>query len=471
MAKGKQATGKSQMKGCMPVIIFFVVVLLILLAGRLMGTTEGVNSLFWVPFIIGAALVPIYIVFHRTTPPAVVTQAKKDLYEIRERYRKERSQLIQIYNSEAQPIKDEYESKGSPVDRTPYQERLDQLRPRFVELEKPILSCCEAEMSEYIDKVRSENQLKEGWFPEGLWAILIALPIVFILVLGIYGYGTLGYGSESDDATDTEGWSVHNLEMVHLQDKDRYVCNPDDVLSQEAVDMMDAKLAQLESEYGIESVVIVVNHIANDDPFRLTQDIFERYGIGRNDQGLVIAVGYQDHSFFMATGRGLEGDLTDVECNRLQTDYFDSYARAGRIDDAMTSLINAVVHHLSDGRMPRVVGYIEIPDDPEDIYYRNIVWWGLFLFAWFGLCLGFWPLYNDRLKSLKSVGLLEGPWHNDKVGRVVTRLSSPSYRSGGGSYRSSSRSSSWRSSSSGRSSSGGHFSGGRSGGGGGGHRW
>ena len=131
MAMGKQATGKSQVKGCMPVIIVLVVVLLILLAGRLMGTTEGVNSLFWVPFIIAAVLIPIYIVCHRTTPTAVVDQAKHDLFEIRERYRKERSTLVQCYNAEAQPIKDEYESKGSPVDRAPFQARLDQLRPRI----------------------------------------------------------------------------------------------------------------------------------------------------------------------------------------------------------------------------------------------------------------------------------------------------------------------------------------------------
>lgn len=467
MAMGEQATGKSQMKGFMPVIIVVVVLLFILLAGRLMGTTEGVNSLFWVPIIFAAVLIPIFFVFRRNTPTAVVNKAERDLFAIRERYRVKRKSLVQSYNDEAQPIKDEYEKKGSPIDKTPFQTRLDKLRPRYIELEKPILSECETEMNTYIEKVRSENQLKKGWFPESLWAILLAVPIVVTLVLGIYGYGTLGYG-KSEDVVDIEGWSVHNLEMVHLQDKSRYVCNPDNVLSQEAVDEMDAKLAQLESEYGIESVVIVVNHIANDDPFRLTQDIFERYGVGRNDQGLVIAVGYQDHSFFMATGHSLEADLTDVECNRLQTDYFDSYARAGLIDDAMTSFINAVVHHLSDGRMPRVVGYIEIPDTPEDIYYRNIVWWGIFLFVWLGLCLGFWPLYNDRLKYLKAVGLLEGPWHNDRVGRHISTLISTTYGSSGSSYRSSSRSSSWSSS---RSSSGGHFSGGRSGGGGGGHRW
>ncbi len=469
MENVEQATGKSQVKGFMPVIIISVVLLLIFLAGRLMGTTEGVNSLFWVPFIIAAVLIPIYFVFRRSTPTAVVNKAGRDLFAIRERYREKRKSLVQAYDKEAQPIKDEYQKAGSPFDDKPFQERLDKLRPRYIELEQPILEECETEMNTYIKEVRSENQLKPGWFPERLWAILLAVPIVLTLVLGIYGYGTLGY-SKSEDAVDTEGWSVHNLEMVHLQDKNRYVCNPDNVLSQEAVGEMDNKLAQLENEYGIECVVVVVNHIANDDPFRLTQDIFERYGVGRDDQGLVIAVGYQDHSFFMATGLGLEANLTDAECNRLQSNYFDSYARAGRIDDAMTSFINAVVHHLSDGRMPRAVGYIETPDAPEDIYYRNIIWWGIFLVVWLGFCLGFWPLYNDRLKELKSVGLLEGPWHNDKVKRhISTIIATTTGGGGGGGYSSSSRSSSWSSSS--RSSSGGHFSGGRSGGGGGGHRW
>lgn len=472
--ESQAAEGKSGLSCTAMVVIAVIAVVVIFATGRLMGTVESVNSLFWVPFLVAAVLTVMYFILRRRTPSAVEREVRCGLDDIHDKYRQQRTELVKAYDAEAQPIKEKYRSKGG--DKAAYQAKLDQLRPKYIALEKPILEGCERDEKNYIEKVCQENAIKPGWMPESVWSYLIAVPAVIIITFAAYGIGALRY-DKATDSNNTTGWSVDNLEMVHLQDENRYVCNPDHVLSDEAVANMDTKLAQLERDYGIESVVVVVNHIAGDDPFQLTQDIFRRYGVGRDDRGLVIAIGYRDHSAFIATGRNLEADLTDAECNRLQTDYFDAFAKAGMIDEAMMSLVSAIVHRLSDGRMPRVTGDVEAPRSAENIFYSNLLWWGLLFAVWVVVCLMLLqPLYDDRLKSLRSHGLLEGPWHNDSVTRSLKQrdelLSDRSYDHNDDydSYSSSS-SSSWSSSSSSWHSSGGSFSGGSSGGGGGGHRW
>ena len=53
--------------------------------------------------------------------------------------------------------------------------------------------------------------------------------------------------------------------MVHLKDARRYVCNPDGVLSQAAVDSTDLLLQALEKEKGVETVVVVVEEEEESD--------------------------------------------------------------------------------------------------------------------------------------------------------------------------------------------------------------
>ena len=110
------------------------------------------------------------------------------------------------------------------------------------------------------------------------------------------------------------------------------------MLSPSTVSRINETMLKLDNELGIETAVIVVNHIAGDDPFRLAQDVGNRYGVGRNDRGLVIVVGYQDHSINISPGRSLEADLTDAECYRLQQQYVVPGMKVEQPDSAMIYL-------------------------------------------------------------------------------------------------------------------------------------
>jgi uncharacterized protein len=112
------------------------------------------------------------------------------------------------------------------------------------------------------------------------------------------------------------------------------------VIRQATVDSLNLIFQDLERNVGIESAVIIVNQIENQDPFRMAQDIGNQYGVGRKEtnRGLVIVVAYEDRKYFIAPGSGLEGDLTDADCSRLARKFLTPFMRESNPDGAMLSL-------------------------------------------------------------------------------------------------------------------------------------
>ena len=62
-------------------------------------------------------------------------------------------------------------------------------------------------------------------------------------------------------------YKVNEIPIVHLQDARRYVSNPDNILSPEAVMAMDTTLFALEQKTGIQALVVVVSGIEGGDCF------------------------------------------------------------------------------------------------------------------------------------------------------------------------------------------------------------
>ncbi len=242
-----------------------------------------------------------------------------------------------------------------------------------------------------------------GWHKRRIvlaWVFVIGL----ILMAGGCAYqmpmqedGPEAQAVDSDEATY---WNAENIPIPHLQDATQYVSNPDQVLTQSTVNRMNGTLQRLDSELGIESVVIVVNYIENDDPFRFAQDVGNKYGVGRQDRGLMIVVGYQDHSINISPGRSLEGDLTDVECHRLEQEYVIPAMRADQPDSAMIYLTEAIYALMQHKGMPEMSEQTSASDALEDEIARIM---GIYLLIAVGWC-GLFVYLNGRYHWLALVG-------------------------------------------------------------------
>lgn len=183
-------------------------------------------------------------------------------------------------------------------------------------------------------------------------------------------------------AGETTYWNADNIPIPYLQDSTQYVSNPDGVLTQGAVDRMNVTLQKIEHELGVQSVVVVVNHIENDDPFRLAQDLGNKYGVGYADRGLVVVVGYLDHSINMSPGRALEADLTDAECHRLEQRYVVPAMRAEMPDSGMIYLVEGVYSTLLQKETPQMSQLTSQSDDLDEEVATAIGLTFLFLLGW-----------------------------------------------------------------------------------------
>ena len=104
------------------------------------------------------------------------------------------------------------------------------------------------------------------------------------------------YDQDNPNTWQKTEWSADDIPMVHLRDSTRYVCDPENIMQEVYRDSADMVLAQLERNYQIESVFIIVSHVKGGDTFRMAQDVGNKYGVGYGDRGLMVVCGYQDHS-------------------------------------------------------------------------------------------------------------------------------------------------------------------------------
>lgn len=269
------------------------------------------------------------------------------------------------------------------------------------------------------------------------WVFVVAMIGIFVCCTTTLIINEEPTASAAISQTKTTYWNAENIEIPHLKDANQYVSNPDSVLSQGAVDEMNHTLQQLDKNLGIESVVIVVNHIENDDPFRMAQDVGNKYGVGRDDRGLVVVVGYLDHSINMSPGRKLEADLTDAECHRLEQQYVVPAMRAEMPDSGMVYLTKAIYATLQQKDLPKMSKLTSESSGADDDIAAILGIFTLLMFATGGLF--FW--LNRKYLWVPLVGtvsLLSNPFYEASRGVYIGggggSFGGGSFGGGGGSF-------------------------------------
>ena len=163
-------------------------------------------------------------------------------------------------------------------------------------------------------------------------------------------------------------YTVKEIPMVHLQDRTRYVSNPDGILSPSAVATMDSILFALEQKTGIQTLVVAVTGIEGGDCFDFAHRLGQETGVGQKerDNGLVILLSTDERCVQFATGYGLEGVLPDAICKRIQSRYMVEHLGKNDWDAGMVAGIRAVNGYL-DGSMENIGG--EEEEDDTAIMY------------------------------------------------------------------------------------------------------
>ena len=190
-------------------------------------------------------------------------------------------------------------------------------------------------------------------------------------------------------------YTIQEIPMVHLQDRTRYVSNPDNILSPSTVSNIDHILYALEQKTGIQVLVVAVSGIEGGDCFDFAYRLGKEKGVGQKERnnGLVILLSTEERCIQFATGYGLEGVLPDAICKRIQNRYMVSHFGKGDWNTGMLEGIRAVNGYL-DGSMENIGG-----EEEEDMLPLYI--FGAFMLGGLGL-FGFAVWYQNRCPKCKK---------------------------------------------------------------------
>ena len=252
-------------------------------------------------------------------------------------------------------------------------------------------------------------------------------------------------------------WSADDVPIPYLRDSTQYVSDPDGYLDTNMRDSVNFYLQKLNVECGVQNLFVIVGRVANQDAFRVAQDLGNKYGIGYKSsrRGLVVVIAVDDHKYFIAPGMGLEGELTDVDCDDIARACIVKYMRLDQPGMAVLSTSRAIYNKVKSGR----TGIKSVDDGPveeED--------WPLLIFCIL-LCFGI-PAYYLIRYVLEECGVIKKKRKSQQRSRNYNRHDDdwfpPFFFGGGGGFSGGS---------SGGGFSGGSFGGGSFGGGGSGGSW
>lgn len=194
-------------------------------------------------------------------------------------------------------------------------------------------------------------------------------------------------------------WSADDIPMVHLEDRTKYVSDPESLLTKAMRDSADQNLRMLHTECGVQSVFVVVGKVKDADCFRMAQDIGNKYGVGtaKERRGLVIVIAVDDRRYFIAPGKGLEGDLPDIVCDDIARVCIVKNMKNNDLDLAVTQTAKAIYNQIKRGK----TGLRQI-DQTADLEEED--WFGvlLIILIFFGA-----PIYMLVRYILEKFGLVK----------------------------------------------------------------
>jgi uncharacterized protein len=128
-----------------------------------------------------------------------------------------------------------------------------------------------------------------------------------------------------------------------------YVSNPDHLISDDATARLDKLMADLDAKGTAQVAVVLLKTIGDKVPKDVAHEIFGAWKPGQKEKnnGLVVLLVDDQHRVEFETGYGLEGDLPDIICFRIQQAKMLPFFKQHDYDEGMWEGMNAVADVLN----------------------------------------------------------------------------------------------------------------------------
>ena len=139
--------------------------------------------------------------------------------------------------------------------------------------------------------------------------------------------------------SEANTYTVETVPNVQLQDAGRFVSNPDDIISNEAEDIINQTVTVVKDSTTAEIAVVLLQSIGDKDIDDFATDLFMYWGIGKKetDNGLLFLLVEDQRQMVFRTGYGLEGILTDALLGQIIRHDISPYLKNGDFDNGVIS--------------------------------------------------------------------------------------------------------------------------------------
>lgn len=142
-------------------------------------------------------------------------------------------------------------------------------------------------------------------------------------------------------------WRVDELVDPFTIDSTQYVLDHYGILQPEEKDSLNHLCARLNHEADMECAIVILSEI-DQEISRFALELYNQWGIGRNNRGILLLITMEDHQYHFATGTAAEGVYPDALLSRigknlLVPDFKGNHYFEG-IDKAMLELHQIATH-------------------------------------------------------------------------------------------------------------------------------
>ena len=130
-----------------------------------------------------------------------------------------------------------------------------------------------------------------------------------------------------------------------------YINDYANLIDEETESKMNQAGSTLEENTGAQVVFITVDSLEGQDIRQVAYKTFNKYGLGDEnlDNGILFIVSMEEKERYMEVGTGLEGTITDIASQHLQTDYLVPQFQDGNyqkgLEDLYYQIIDAITNH------------------------------------------------------------------------------------------------------------------------------
>lgn len=138
---------------------------------------------------------------------------------------------------------------------------------------------------------------------------------------------------------------IKTVSANHLPSYEGYVNDFANVLSDDFENKLENKLFKYDQETTNQVVVVTVDSTQNDTIENYSIHLAEQWKPGQKekDNGILMLFAMKDHKMRIEVGRGLEGELTDIESKHILDDTIRPLFRAEKVEEGVDRGVDAVM--------------------------------------------------------------------------------------------------------------------------------